>query len=48
MHKNQCFEPQVEKIQMLDEKILKDMHEAAEKREKTEKYLQTKKKQVKY
>lgn len=46
MHKNKYFDPQIEKLQTIDEKILKDMEEANEKREQTEKYLQKKKRDV--
>ena len=36
MHKNKYFEPEVQKLQNLDEKILKDMEEAKIKREERE------------
>lgn len=46
VHKNRYFEPEVQKVQNLDEKILKDMEEAIEKREEREKNLIIKNKEV--
>jgi len=47
VHKNKYFEPELQKMQNLDERILKDMEEANEKREEKEKNISKKRREVK-